>query len=539
MTALEGKELSLYRRINEILETPRFSDLFDQLLHEITLATGAEDAFVFVFDAKTNSLVPTAVTDRLRVFFSKTNFSALIEPSLIALKKRTAMAGRGKGNPIRSLIVVPLYSLSGEAPLAVFGAINKRNSSAFAEGDERLLSVIAEQLRHSLQYRYLSAEVGKQKKELGFIRQFDNLVDRVQDFQEFVERATQEFASALDAEMSLTLLRKGKDWKIVFANDAARKLRETRLPLQLVLDAVSRRQKAALYVDLMNSKKFDLKLIERCGVRTALCAPIYSAQNGAVMGAFLLANKHGGGNFSVEDSTLFASMAGQADAAVFREREKGKLRSAFKRYVSEKVVNEILKDPEALGLGGKRQEVTILFGDLRGFTPMAEKMDPQELVRYLNEYFAKMTAIIFKHNGMVDKYIGDSIMALFGAPFTHKEDALNAVRAGLEMQQVLAKLNEKWSLRGEIVHFNLGIGINCGEVVVGNIGGPEYMNYTAIGDNVNLAARLESNALAGQILASESVFNKIRSKVVGERLPPLKVKGKSEPVRAFAIKKLK
>lgn len=218
------------------------------------------------------------------------------------------------------------------------------------------------------------------------------------------------------------------------------------------------------------------------------------------------------------------------------ERHKRKLRNIFQRYVSTQLVNVIVNDIDNidLALGGKRKKLTILFSDIRNFTPMSEKLTPEEVVHILNEYLTDMTEIIFKYDGTVDKFMGDCIMAFWGAPIPHEDDALRAVKTAIEMAEQLKVLQKKWEVEGKH-SITMGTGINTGEVVVGNIGSPERMEYTVIGDDVNLAQRLESNARGGQIIISLKTYDEVKDKIETNVMTPIKVKGKTEPVAIYEV----
>jgi adenylate cyclase len=194
-----------------------------------------------------------------------------------------------------------------------------------------------------------------------------------------------------------------------------------------------------------------------------------------------------------------------------------------------------MKESGEISLGGEKKEVTILFADIRDFTGRAEKMDPAAIVEMLNEYFLQMTDLVFKYEGTVDKYIGDCLMAIFGAPFSHSDDPLRAVYCALEMQKQLKSLQEEWRREGREI-FEVGIGINTGEVVAGNIGSTQRMEYTVIGDNVNIAERIEEVARGKQILISESTYQKVKGKIKVNKLAPLVLKGKTHPVSVFEVK---
>mgnify|MGYP000876399714 FL=1 len=223
---------------------------------------------------------------------------------------------------------------------------------------------------------------------------------------------------------------------------------------------------------------------------------------------------------------------------IIEERQKRKLKNIFQRYVSPQVVNLIINSSDRPVLGGERKKMTVLFSDIRNFTPMSEKLKPEEVVNVLNEYFTSMAEIIFQHDGTIDKFIGDCIMAFWGAPIYHSDDALRAVKSALGMKKKLEALQKKWEKEGK-PPVAVGIGINTGEVVVGNIGSPERMEYTTIGDEVNLASRLQSIAKEGQIFISSSTYREVCEEIEAKEMAPVKVKGKSEPVIFYEVTGIK
>jgi adenylate cyclase len=163
----------------------------------------------------------------------------------------------------------------------------------------------------------------------------------------------------------------------------------------------------------------------------------------------------------------------------------------FGRYVSPAVMEELLKNPDLAALGGQRRDVTILFADIRGFTSYSENKQPEEVVARLNSYLDEMTGVVFRHGGTLDKFLGDGLMAIFGAPLPLENHAVRAVACALDMQRAVSRLNDEWMSNGQ-KPLAIGIGINSGSVLVGNVGSQERMDYTVIGEDVNLASRLES-----------------------------------------------
>lgn len=221
---------------------------------------------------------------------------------------------------------------------------------------------------------------------------------------------------------------------------------------------------------------------------------------------------------------------------VTEEREKKKVRGAFQYYLTASVVNEILKDPSKLKLGGDKKNLSVMFSDIRGFTSISEKLTPEELVHLLNEYLTAMTDVVFKYDGLLDKYIGDAIMAVFGAPLDQPDHALKACRTAIDMMSELRRLREKWATEGR-PDVNIGIGINTGDMVVGNMGSQMRFDYTVMGDSVNLASRLEgaNKEYKTNIIISEFTHEQIREKLFCRELDSVKVQGKKLPVRIFEL----
>ena len=213
-----------------------------------------------------------------------------------------------------------------------------------------------------------------------------------------------------------------------------------------------------------------------------------------------------------------------------------KLKSTFKKYVSKQIVDQLLENDEMLNLGGQEQEATILFSDIRGFTSMSETMAPNEVVETLNDYFNLMIEIIFKYNGTLDKIIGDALMVIYGVPNATEQDTENAVLTAIEMQEKLIQFNQDRiiNLKQPI---KIGIGINRGKVISGNIGSKQQMNFTVIGDSVNLASRLCSVAASDEIIVSDAVWRKVKhiKSYKSKKLNPVKVKGKVKPIEIKEI----
>ena len=209
-----------------------------------------------------------------------------------------------------------------------------------------------------------------------------------------------------------------------------------------------------------------------------------------------------------------------------------KVKNTFKRYVSKQVVDELLDDDAKLNLGGEEREVTILFSDIRGFTSMSENMSPEYVGSTLNEYFSAMMDIIFKYNGTLDKIVGDELMVVYGAPLEKEDDSDRAIKTAIEMMQRLKKLNKDRKAK-DLNEIDIGIGVNTGDVVSGNIGSETQMDYTVIGDTVNLGARLCSAAKPYEIIISEYTAKETSDKFNLVKMEPIILKGKEKPINIF------
>lgn len=208
------------------------------------------------------------------------------------------------------------------------------------------------------------------------------------------------------------------------------------------------------------------------------------------------------------------------------------LHQVLNRYVAQDVADIILTDPDRyLHLGGEIRPVTVLFADIRGFTQFTEQRDGHKVVETLNRLFPPLSQVIFNHRGTFDKYLGDGLMAFYGAPMAGVDDAQRAVDTAIEMQRLFRELG---TAEPDLATLGLSVGLHSGEAVVGTIGSEKLMEYTVIGDTVNVAKRLQENALAGQILISQATYRQVKG-IRAKRLKPLQLFGRQEPVEAYTV----
>jgi len=234
---------------------------------------------------------------------------------------------------------------------------------------------------------------------------------------------------------------------------------------------------------------------------------------------------------------VFAFVGDLAWKYLVEGREKRQVKKLFSRYVSKDVYERLVANPSLAALGGARRHMTVLFSDIRGFTTMSEKGTPEDVVAQLNQLFTRMVAVVFEHRGTVDKFVGDMIMALYGAPLDDEDHAEHAVQTALAMIRTLNEMNEQWARDGK-PRLDIGIGINTGDMIAGNVGSEAIMSYTVIGDAVNLGARLESlnKDYGTRIIISEATRARLKGRYDIHPLGDVIVKGKSQPVAIFEVK---
>src|SRR5215510_1451514 len=274
------------------------------------------------------------------------------------------------------------------------------------------------------------------------------------------------------------------------------------------------------------------------GVRSTICAPLFT--EAGAHGALYADRLDPFSAFKPDDLELISAVAAQTAIAVENVRAHERLakeevaRANYSRFLPEYVVKQMLENPNSFKLGGVMQTITVLFADIRGFTRISEHAPPEKIVQLLNRYFSAMTEIIFAHGGTLDKYLGDGLMALFGAPTVTPKDAANAVSAAVAMQRRMLSINDELRAEG-YPEIGIGIGLHTGEAIVGYIGSERRSEYTAIGDTVNTASRLESNAKGGQIFISEMAAKAAHTRYQLLPRDPISVKNREQPVPLFEV----
>lgn len=274
-------------------------------------------------------------------------------------------------------------------------------------------------------------------------------------------------------------------------------------------------------------------------VRSAMCAPLIGSED-RVLGVLYVDNLTTTHRFADEDLGFLVAFSGIAAVAIensqfsIRIRREAIVRSNFERYFAPSLAERIASAPEGVRLGGEKRQVAVLFSDIRGFTTLSETMNPDDMASLLTEYFTEMVEVVFRNGGTLDKFIGDAVMAQWGAPLGAPDDPDRAMRAAIEMLEELETLNVKWRADGR-PELQIGIGLNYGEVFAGNIGSERRLEFTVIGDTVNTASRLCSAAEGGEILLSDDMRRALRHAPPLDECPAIELRGKAQPVPLYRV----
>jgi len=364
------------------------------------------------------------------------------------------------------------------------------------------------------------------------------------DLDERLAKVLDTVMEAMDADRGFVMLREGatNNLNVKVAREMGKEL-EASSPSMGIAGRAAIDGEAVLMADRDTDQEFGTReSIIRGQIVSAMCVPLKIEDR--ILGSIYADTRRADVTFNEEDLELFLLMASQAAMAINNVElhqqvvEAEKRRQDFGRFLSPAIVDKIMNDDTSLELGGKKTCVTTLFCDIRGSTKIAERVSPQQLVALLNEHFTAMAEVIFRHKGTLDKYIGDEIMAVFGAPLSSGDDAYNAVCAALAIHEHNEELNRQRTAEGR-VPIDLGIGINTGDVIAGYVGSPQRMEFTVVGDRVNTAKRFCDMAGAGKVVMGNETWQEVRDRIQSRPIGTVMLKNKEQPVHAHEVLSLR
>jgi len=380
----------------------------------------------------------------------------------------------------------------------------------------------------------------KDRQKLAILLEVSKGLTKVADTDALLAKVADYVFQILEADRCAILLREGEHMVQKVARDKRSATVAYQVPQSIVGPVVN--DKIAMLSDNAGEDtRFGGQSILMQQVRSAICAPLVGSDDG-VLGVLYVDNFSLAKRFGEGDLDFLIAFAGIVAVALenasFAERirREALTRSNFERFFTPQLAARIANAEEAIQLGGEKRTVAVLFSDIRGFTALSETMNPDTMAKHLTEYFTEMVDCVFRHGGTLDKFIGDAVMAQWGAPIAEPDDADRAVAAALDMMQQLDVLNARWRGEGR-PELKIGIGINVGEAFAGNIGSERRLEYTVIGDTVNTASRLCSKAQGGEIIISEDCRRVLAAPPALEALEPLVLKNKSQPVPAFRVRR--
>ncbi len=379
----------------------------------------------------------------------------------------------------------------------------------------------------------------KARQKLAMLLQVSTALSRVRDVDALLEQIVTYAFHVLEVDRTAVLLLDA-DHRLLPRLSRDRHGQESTRPVpQSIARTAIDERSAIISDDAGEDARFGGQSVILQQIRSAMCAPLVGG-NGRPFGVLYVDSNSLTTRFTDEDLEFLIAFAGIAAVALensqFAERlqREAVVRSNFERFFTPHLAARIASTPDAVRLGGDKRIVTVLFSDIRGFTALSETMNPDDMAGLLTEYFTEMVDCVFRHGGTLDKFIGDAVMAQWGAPLGDPDDADRALAAAIDMQRALATLNRRWRVdrRPEL---QIGIGLNTGEAFAGNIGSERRLEYTVIGDTVNTASRLCAAAAGGEILVSEPLRAALHAAPAMDERTAIPLKGKSQPVPVFAV----
>lgn len=525
---LKQHQIALMLAIDHIRDTmPEPTDMMTALTSTLSDQLHTDLCAICLIDRENEELLLKAVCDKDNQF-GQFQCDVLHELDRQTINRQDILLWEGDGVP------VGLKNLSSSAPIyaAVIPIFLRgkrlgvmmflRKNQAFTQEDLELIRIAESQVDSAVIQAYEYYTLQQRNKELETIYRIDNIRDQHLPFDEMLNVVLGELRKVFQAEAGFIML-----------YNQAEKLLELRattkndlFPLSPHMEFINR---------VANESLQQAKLVSYNDVASPLhsmmCIPLIL--NGEIIGVLGVVNRYGRRGFDTEDRRLLNAIGSQMDTAIFESIEQRRLRQILGRSVDPHVMERLLSSPTTM-LNRDRSVLSVLYADIRGSTALAERTEPDLLVAFINDYLGRMADVILAHEGTLDKFVGDEVMALFGAPLPQPDHALRSIRAALEMQRVHQEVMRTWKTKG-IDESPIGIGIATGDLIIGEFGCEQRMDYTVIGRAANLGSRICGAAKGGQVLISQETYDIVKDAVETEPIHGLQFKGVHKDVTVYHV----
>jgi class 3 adenylate cyclase len=529
MLDLKTKELDLIQAIDQIRDAAvEPSAMLVAIVNALADHLQADLCLLCLLDRETGGLELKAVNEH-RTYpyhFDSVTIRELAKKALQADRVTTwrgteVSSALGLPRALDSLQLLSIPISLREEQLGV--VLLARTQMPFDSSDVELLKAAETQIDSAVIQGYAYYELEQRNRELETIYRVDQIRDENLPFDDMLNAVLQELSEAIHAEMGFVML----------YNPLGQKL-EMRAVTHDDLFRVSPYYKVVDRVANEALEQAGLVCHNDLGdfIRSVMCIPLILKDE--IIGVLGVVNRYGPRGFSSRDRRLLSAIGSQMDTAIFESLERRRLRRVLGRSVDPQVMEQLLKNPDVEFLKGERAVLTVLYADMRGSTSLAEHTQPELLVGFVNDFLGRMTDIILHNEATLDKFVGDEVMALFGAPVPHADHALRAVRVGLEMQAAHRVVMDKWRKRG-VDATPIGVGIATGELIVGEMGCPQRTDYTVIGQAANLGSRICAVAEAGQVLISQETYALVKDDVEVMPISGLRFKGVESAITVYRV----
>jgi class 3 adenylate cyclase len=526
--AQKQRELDIVVAIDHIRDTvPEPAAMLESIARLMAEQFDADLCLMFLADRESGKLELKAINERglFRRPFDVAGFKALSE-QIVAAEGAALWSGEQVPAALRAvasdlyLAAVPI--VMGKAK-RLGGLLLVRANTPFDAHDLDVLRTAENQIDSAVVQGYHHHDLKMRNAELETIYKIDNIRDQHLSFDEMLTAVLQELRGVIHAEMDFIMLYSRVGHRL----ELRAVVQDDLFQMPAYHNAIDEMGNEAL----RRGELICQNDLER-GICSMMCMPLMLQDE--IIGVLGVVNSYRPGGFNADDRRLLTAIGSQMDTAIFETLERRRLREVLGRSVDPRVMERLLENLDTDFLKGERLMLSVLYSDIRGSTSLAERTNPEPLVGFVNDYLGQMTDVILSHEGTLDKFVGDEVMALFGAPFPMEGYAMRAVRAALDMQFKHQQIMARWRDQG-VDAAPIGIGIATGELIAGEMGCPRRTDYTVIGRAANLGARICSAASPGQILICQATYDLVMDKVEAVPIHGLRMKGVDAPVTVYNV----